>query len=37
MSRKSVKSKFDEEVENPTKTLRNEHGEDGVLVSQHEF
>ncbi|KAE9003295.1 hypothetical protein PR001_g18012 [Phytophthora rubi] len=34
---RKAKSKFYEEVENLSKLLRNEHGEDGVLVSQHEF
>ncbi|KAE8998922.1 hypothetical protein PR003_g6927 [Phytophthora rubi] len=34
---RKAKSKFDEQVEDLSKLLRNEHGEDGVLVSQHEF
>ncbi|KAE9111655.1 hypothetical protein PF007_g11397 [Phytophthora fragariae] len=34
---RKAKSKFYEEVENLSKLLRNKHGEDGVLVSQHEF
>ncbi|KAE9009301.1 hypothetical protein PR002_g15651 [Phytophthora rubi] len=37
MPRKGAKTKFDEEVVNLSKLLRNEHGEGGVLVSQHEF
>lgn len=32
-----MKTKFNEEVEHLIKLLRNEHGENGVLVSQHEF
>ncbi|KAE8887665.1 hypothetical protein PF005_g8941 [Phytophthora fragariae] len=37
MPRKGAKTKFDEEVVNLSKLLRNEHGDGGVLVSQHEF